>query len=194
MNIDLTVFNKVNIIDTCSIWNIISCTFFYSRALDHKCHFSITKFVEYECLFKARKNPSSAEQLVQERFRKEFNKGKFQSHGISISDLQDPDIVNLRKKIGMGELSSIAFARKINQCFLTDDQKGRRLASELLGAKRVQTTPHLLGHLIYLRVIIESEVDQLIKDHNDCERPLERFFREVQREALKIRFMTGNQS
>lgn len=95
----------------------------------------------------------------------------------------------MRKSLGIGELSSIAFARKINQCFLTDDQKGRKFAATILGSDRVQTTPQLLGYLVYDRRIIDGELEQIIKDHKEYGRPLETYFRNVHDEALRIRLM-----
>lgn len=191
MSIDLTRFNKINVIDTCSIWNIISSDKLYLLALEIRCFFSLTKFVEYECLYKPRKNPIAFEILLQKKLKDEIIKGKFESHSLSIADIQDAQILALRKSIGIGELSSIAFARKINQNFLTDDQKGRKLAISILGNEKVQTTPQLLGYLVFDRRIIDGELEQIIKDHNEYSRPLERHFRYVHDEALRIRLMTN---
>ncbi len=80
MNINLTTFNRINVIDTCSIWNLISCNKLYKLALDIKCFFSLTKFVEYECIYKPRKNSSEPELFLQSKLRSEIDKGKFLSH------------------------------------------------------------------------------------------------------------------
>ncbi len=189
MNINLTQFNNINVIDTCAIWNIISCPLFFDRAIQNKCFFSMTQFVEYESLIKTRSNPTASELRIQNVLRTEIRKGSFKIHPITIADIQDSDIVKSRKSLGIGELSSIAFARKISQCFLTDDQPARRFASTILGNEKVQTTPHLLGYLIFQRIIIDGELDQIIKDHNAFDRPLEKFFREVYNEALRIRLL-----
>jgi predicted nucleic acid-binding protein len=186
MTINITIFSKINVIDTCAIWNLISCNLFYSRAIESQCFFSLTRFVEYECLLKKRHAPTASELQMQGRLRQELAKGKFRVHTLSVADIQDIQILDLRKKLGMGELSSIAFAKKINQCFLTDDQPARRFASPILGNDKVQTVPQLLGFLIYKRIITDGEVDEIIKDHSACGRTLEQYFREVKKEALRI--------
>ena len=191
MSINYTTFNKINVIDTCAIWNLLSSNMLYSLSIEIKCFFSLTKFVEYECIHKSRKNPSEEEVLLQIKLRNEIKKGKFLCHSLSISDIQDIEILQLRKSLGIGELSSIAFARKINQSFLTDDQKGRKFAKEILGNDRVQTTPHLLGYLVYERKIIDGEIDQIIIDHKKFSKPLEPHFRTAHNEALRIRLMTN---
>ena len=73
MTIDITSFHKVNIIDSCSIWNILCCNLFYSRALENQCEFSITKYVEYECLYKPRSNESSFDTEIKKRLHRNIN-------------------------------------------------------------------------------------------------------------------------
>jgi hypothetical protein len=87
----------------------------------------------------------------------------------------------------MGELSSIAFAKKINQYFLTDDQPARKLAEAILGTDKVQTTPHLIGYLFFHRHFIDEDLETIIQEHKGFKRPLEPYFREAYFEALRIR-------
>jgi len=58
---DITTYHKLNVIDTCSIWNIISCPRIYSATIDALCYFSFTEYVHYECLFKKRSNSTPKE-------------------------------------------------------------------------------------------------------------------------------------
>lgn len=187
MRINIKIFNKINIIDSCAIWNILSCNIVYTAAIANGLHFSFTKFVEYECLVRQRSSPSQSDLSLQARLREQLTKGNFKSHSISISDIQEIDILTSRKRLGLGELSSIVFAKKIGQSFLTDDQKARTLASTILGKEKVQTTPHLLGYLFHERHIIDGDLEQIINDHKAHDRPLEPYFRQVYEEALQIR-------
>jgi len=50
--------------------------------------------------------------------------------------------------LGIGGLSSIAFSKKINQSFLTDDQNARKIAKEILRDDKIQTTPHIVGWFV----------------------------------------------
>lgn len=189
MTIDITSFNKINIVDSCAIWNILSCNLLYTRTLSNKCYFSVTKFVEYECLTKVRSSPSDKDIQIQYRLRKEIGCSNIKTCSLSIDDLQDIQLLKARKNLGMGELSSIAFAMKINQSFLTDDQPARKFAASILGKDKVQTTPHLLGYFIFERIIIDNEVNEIIGEHNSFDRPLEPYFREVYGEAMRIQLM-----
>jgi hypothetical protein len=89
-------------------------------------------------------------------------------------------------------LSSIAFAKKISQAFLTDDLAARKFAAAALGADRVQTTPQLFGHLVYKRLILESEVSEVITNHKRVGRPLEPYLREASNEAFRLQLMIKN--
>lgn len=113
---------------------------------------------------------------------------------MSIEDLQEIEILESRKKLGKGELSIIAFAKKINQGIMTDDQQARKLGESVLGKDRIQTTPQLLGWFFYNRILIDSELDVICYEHTSKKRPLEKFFREVYHESLRIKLMCGNNS
>ena len=108
-------FNQYNVADSCSIWNILSSKTLYSAALTAtpKCYFSCTDFVYYECLIRPRKNESTPEKELRQLLINERNKGlQFQSYSLSIEDLQDVEVLENRKRVGKGELSSIIFAKK----------------------------------------------------------------------------------
>ena len=192
MNIDITVFNRFNVIDSCSIENILSSPTLYNAVKRSSCRFCYTKFVEYEMLYKPRKITTIASKNIQEKLKEETSHKIFECHNLSIEDLQEVEILEKRKKLGRGELSSIAFAKKINQCFMTDDKKARVLGIEVLGKDKVQTTPHLVGYLFYIRELIDQDIAIVIKEHSDCNRPLGRYYNDAYLEGLRIHVMCGN--
>src|SRR5688572_27858030 len=147
MGIDLSGFHPFNVTDTCAVWHILSSQVLYATARSAGCEFCITQFVLYECLHKPRKT-SKTGSLLQSRLRREQANGMFKNYPLAIDDLQDVGILENRKRLRKGELSSIAFAKKIGQAFLTDDQKARKLAVGVV-YRGVQTTPHLLGWLFF---------------------------------------------
>lgn len=173
MVIDIRNFNLLNVIDTCSIWNILSSKILYQASRNAKCNFCCTGFVIYECLYKPRTNQSQAKLELQERLLKEQKSGIFKSHHIDIEDLQEIEILEKRKHLSKGELSSIVFAKRTRQSFLTDDQGARILAANVLESSMVQTIPHLFGWLYYTDHLGDSDKDKIIKEHESYEnRPL----------------------
>jgi len=166
---------------------------FIFSCIETGCNFSYTQFVEYECLIKSRKSDTELEIKLKDKLRKEINKGKFKRFNISIDDLQEIELLEKRKKLGMGELSSIAFAKKVNHAFLTDDKTARTLANAILGEKMVQTTPHLVGYLFYIRILIDSDLSFIISEHNSSFANqwgrLDVYFNDVYLESMRIRLM-----
>jgi len=189
MKIDITSCNKINIIDSCSMWNVLSSLIVYSVIVENKFSFSVTKFVEYECLYKPRTNAIDKEKELQQKLKDEIKKGKITCHNLTIEDLQDDFILKHRNTIGIGELSSIAFAKKVSICFLTDDQKARKVGSDVLGKVNVQTTPLILGWLFYNNLLSDGDIDNIIASHKEYNRPLEKYFREVHTESLRLKYM-----
>ncbi len=88
----------------------------------------LTSFVHYKCMVKPRRALAEADQELRRRLQAEQRAGDFQAHSCGIGDLQDVKLLESRKRLGMGEISSIAFAMKIGQAVLTNDQKARKLA------------------------------------------------------------------
>ncbi len=113
MAIDPSTFHLVNVADTCSVWNVLSSARLHAAAKEARCEFCITSFVRYECLTKPRKAPSPAEAELMRRLAQEQRRGGFAAHSCDIGDLQAIKILESRKRLGKGELSSIAFAMKI---------------------------------------------------------------------------------
>ncbi|YAF98359.1 MAG: hypothetical protein AB3A66_12185 [Nodularia sp. CChRGM 3473] len=192
MAIDPSNFHKYNVIDSCAIWNILSSRLLYTTANNAGCIFCCTYFVYYECLHKPRKNPKQAEIELQNRFRQEYEEGKFKYYHLTIEDLQDVEILQSRKKKDKGELASIAFAKKINQAFLTDDQGARKLAAQSINNKMIQTTPHLLAWLIFINYLSDTDLQPIINEHKKYDRPLEKYFLNAYKIVLDYRLKAFN--
>lgn len=187
--VDITTFNLINIIDTCSIWNILSSKILYNKTQNVKCYFACTKYVVYECFYKPRKTVSEQDVLLQERLQDEKAKGHFPDFHISIEDLQDIEILTKRKNLSKGELSSMVFAKRLGHAFLTDDQGARKLASQFMDSSLVQTTPRLFGWLIYEELLNDSDVKLIIQEHEEFNRPLSPYLLEVYQDAMKFRLL-----
>lgn len=186
MAIDPSRFHPINVADTCSVWNILSSHRLLSAAKEARCEFCITTFVQYECLVKPRTAPTAADLELRERLIREQRSGCFQSHSCSVGDLQAVAILESRKRLGKGELSSIAFAMKIRRAVITDDQKARRLA-ESSGHSLTQTTPHLHAWLIFTGRLSDADHRLVVSQHNAMEGPLEPHLRRAYELALQCR-------
>ena len=191
MAIDPSHFHILNVSDTCAVWNVLSSKLLYQSALSSRCVFSCTGYVEYECLFKPRQNRTEEDEELQSRLRIARGNGQFQSYQLEIDDLLEVEILEKRKKLGKGELSSIAFAKRTQQSFHTDDKGARKLASQVLGEKRVQTTPHLFGWLFFKQALSDADKEAIIKEHESCGRPLRPYFEEMYMRALEYRLMAN---
>ncbi len=196
IELDPSCFRPLNVTDACGVWNILSSKILYNTAtsVPAKCVFSCTGFVHYECLIKPRNNKTDEEMELRRRLTCEIKKGQFKSYHLEIEDLQEIEILEQRKKLGKGELSSIAFAKRTRQAFLTDDDKARKLAEKVMERKSVQTTPHLLGWLFYRNLLSDSEKEAIINEHNKFRIKkwgnLEKHFEVMYERSLKYRLMS----
>ena len=187
MAIDPSKFHLVNVADTCSVWNVLSSVRLHAAAKEARCEFCITSFVRYECLNKPRKKvPTDAENELMRRLTQEQGRGGFATHSCDIDDLQAIKVLENRKRLGMGELSSIAFAMKIRQAVITDDMKARKLA-EQSGHVLTQTTPHLFSWLIFKGRLGDSDKSTVIEQHEAMDRPLTPHFEDAYATALQCR-------
>jgi hypothetical protein len=191
MVIDVSSFYRHNITDTCAIWNILSSPTLYRHARQAGVSFVCTSFVVYECLFKPRRAPNPIDVELQRRLMVARGKGGFVAYPLDLADLQTIEVLESRKRLGKGELSSLAFALKTRQAFLTDDQKARRLAREVLQESPIQTTPHLLGWLFFSAELVDSEKDQIQDEHAKMGGVLALYFEEAYLEACRCRSMSG---
>lgn len=180
MAIDPSKFHAVNVVDTCGVWNILSSRLLHATALDAGCDLCITETIRYECVDKERTSPTAGEKILIERFRLARARGQFQSHAVSIEDIQA--LSGLRGRMGKGEISAIAFALKIGHAVLTDDQKARRRANES-GCRYVQTTPHLLGWLMFRSRLGDTDLDTIVMQHEEVEGTLKKYFQDAASEA-----------
>lgn len=190
MRINVSEFRPYNVIDTCAVWNVLSSRVLYSTAHSAGCVFCITQFVQYECLHKPRK-PSAHGPILQQRLQQEQLKGDFQAYTLTVEDLQDVSILESRRKLSKGELSSIAFAKKIGQAFLTDDQKARKLAEGILD-QLVQTTPHLLGWLFFSGRLSDGDKKTIIDEHILLAGTLSPHFEVIYSESLRCQLLQRN--
>jgi hypothetical protein len=190
MRINVSQFHQYNVTDTCAVWNVLSSRVLYLTARSAGCVFCITQFVQYECLHKPRK-ASTHGPILQRRLQEEQLKGNFQAYTLTVEDLQDISILESRKRLSKGELSSIVFAKKISQAFLTDDQKARKLAEGLLD-RSVQTTPHLLGWLFFNGRLTDGDKKTIIDQHVGLAGTLSPHFEAVYCESLRCQLLQRN--
>lgn len=189
MAIDPSKFHLINVADTCSVWNVLSSTRLHNAAKEARCEFCITSFVRYECLTKPRKTPTRAETELAQRLAREQSRGGFATHSCDIRDLQTIQVLESRKRLGKGELSSIAFAMKIGHAVITDDMKARTLAQSS-GHALTQTTAHLFAWLIFSGRLGDSDKAVVLAQHEAMERPLAPHFNKAYEIALQCRLNT----
>lgn len=195
MSFNPSIFHKINVADTCAVWNILSSAMLLCRASAAKCDFCITSFVLYECLHKPRNRPSSPEEnRLVESLKRELHAKRFRTYQLEIEDLQDVAVLERRRNLGKGELSSMIFARKVNQAFMTDDQRARKLAATILDDNKIQTVVWLLGWLIYSGYLTDGEAKQVIEEHEQNGRPLKPYMEIIYRTALERRLMDAGQN
>ena len=187
MATDPSQFHTLNVTDTCSLWNLLSSQCMYAAARDASCSFCCTTFVIYECLHKQRSTNTPEDEELKLRLKRETDNQRIVAYSLDVADLQDVAVLENRRRLSKGELSSIAFAQKTRQAFLTDDQKARKLAEVVLASKMTQTTPHLFGWLIFTCRLSDTDKDRVIDEHERLNRPLRPHFEAMYLEALRCR-------
>lgn len=184
---------KAVVADTCAVWNVLSSAVLHRVCVGSGFEFAITEFVLYECLHKPRREKTSDKRL-QERLRAARDQNQFKSYSLSVEDLQDVAILEQRKRVSKGELSSLAFAQKVRLSVQTDDQRARKLAALVLTEDRVQTTPHVLGWLFFEGRLADGDLACIVEEHESFERPLRRFFDQMYHEAMRCRLLARTAS
>jgi hypothetical protein len=183
-------FEKLNVADTCSLWNILASKLLSSTADAVGVKLCSTTFVRYECLHKP--GPPRAERAeLQKRLNTKIDNGSIQCHPIEIEDLQELEILQNRKRLSVGELSVIIFARKTRQAVLTDDIGAQKLARQELGAALVQSTPHLFAWLYFNSRMNDADKDQIVADLKSLGRNLHPHLDEYHTEAQRCRVMAN---
>ena len=186
---DLSRFHLATVADTCAIWNVLASPRLTRAARVAGCIFSLTTYVLYECLHKPRKEDSPEDRELQNRLSAARMGELFQSHTLSLADLQDVARLEARKRVGKGELSCIAFARRTGLAVLTDDTGAQKLGVQELPNERVQSSPHLFGWLVFAGHITDADVEPIVSEHVAMRRHRGEDFRGSYREALRIRLL-----
>jgi hypothetical protein len=192
---DISQFLKWNVADTCSIWNLMASNLLYVTARDVGVTLCCTNFILYECLHKPGQTRPEREEL-QRRLRIRIAEGAITTHAIELEDLQDLEVLRNRKKLSIGELSVIVFARKTKQAVLTDDRGAQNLSRLVLSPGTVQSTPHLFAWLYFKSLLSDGDKDQIVGDLKSLGRSLaphlDNYHSEAQRcRALASRPATG---
>ncbi len=183
MSTDPSRFHPLNVTDTCSVWNVLSSNVLYGAARKAGCIFCVTAYVRYELLDKPRKSSHTADQELKRRLRQEQASGRFEAHPCTIDDLQAIGLLADRRALGVGELSSIAFALKIGHGFLSDDKKAYNLAVDRRVAA-TQSVPDLLEWLVFTGGLTDEEALRVIEEHKALARSLAAQLNDARERAL----------
>lgn len=180
-----------NVVDSCSVSNLLASATLTDAAFRSRFTGCITATVEYECLMK----PHGGKQEhieVQRRLRELMADGRIRAHPIGLDELQEMHVLAERRRVGRGELSCIVFAKKVGISVMTDDRKGTRFARDLLGGEnRAQGTPRLLGWLLYNDHLAGGSLDAVVAEHTSMGRPLGKVYRRMHEWIDHCRSMKG---
>lgn len=180
---------KVVVVDTCSVWNVLSSRILHRACVASGFDFALTTFVLYECLYKPRTERRAADDVLRERLKEARKRQQFKDVSLALEDLQHVAILEQRKRLAKGELSAIAFARRVGLAFQTDDKGARKLAATALVNDHIQTTPHVLGWLFYQGHLADADLSEVLCEHESFGRPLGTFFQEMYEEAMRCRLL-----
>lgn len=181
-------FRLGNVADTCSIWNLLASRVLHSAAKSASVSFCCTQFVRYECLHKPGQVRPERIQL-QERLKMEVNNQSIKCCDIDLEDLQDVVVLERRKKLSKGELSSMIFAKKTAQAFMTDDIKASKLAGHIMPLDQIQSTPHLMSWLYFSGRLQDSDKDKIVAELQQLGRNLQPHIDKAYVEGLRCRLM-----
>jgi len=181
-----------NITDTCAVWNLLSSDRLLAAALMRRCEFAITRVVLYECLLKPRTRADIHDDELRSRLVREREAKRFRDLPLTLEDVQEVARLQERRRLGHGELASIAFAKRTHSAFCSDDMNAVKLAEAVLGRDRVQTTPHLLGWLVFDGTLGDGDVADVIRQHREAGGPLAPHLDTMSREGLRCRLMVRN--
>jgi hypothetical protein len=191
--IDVSKFILYNVVDTCSLWNLLASKLLHSRATAAGVELCCTNFVVYECLYK--KSADLAERAeLQRRLKVQVDNGKIKSYAIDVEDLQDVDALRSRKRLSLGELSVLVFASKTKQAALTDDRGAQKLARTSIQLLVVQDTPHLVGWLYFQSLLGDDDIDSIKCELRQLSRNLSPRLEEYYVEAQRCRAVQMQQA
>jgi len=190
--VDVSKFEKLNVADTCSVWNVLASRLLYEAAKCARVMLCMSEFVRYECLHKPGRNRPERLEL-QGRLRREIERGTITSYSLGIEDLQDVEILQSRRSLSKGELASIALAKKTGQAFMSDDKAAFKLAIRALPTYRVQSTPHLAAWLCFTGLLAGTDKAQIAAQLAEVNRNLEPHLGQAFLEALRCKLMSSAQ-
>ncbi|WP_342240852.1 hypothetical protein [Inquilinus sp. OTU3971] len=193
ITVDVRTFAAVNAIDTCSIWNLLSSNRLFRAALRRQCFFVVAPYVRYEALDKLWTRPTTSGLEMQVELRQLLSERRgFTEETVSLEDLQAVASAPEARRLGRGEIAALALARKLRSAVLTEDQRARRAAPKV-GVDVAQTTPHLLGWLLYEGELTDGDVPVVIAEHEariEANRGrLTRFLQMIYYEACRCRLL-----
>lgn len=191
MPIDPSSFHRVNVADTCAVWNILSSETLYLAAKKAGCSFCVTGVVQYELLIKPRSQRKTSDIELCGRLEREQAAGGFPSHACTIDDLRMVSALEERKKLGKGELSSIALAMRLYQAVITDDRKAAKLSRDA-GHGLTQTTPHLLSWLEFNDALSDADKRAVLEQHAELKGTLVRPFQDALEMARQCKANAGD--
>lgn len=178
--------------DSCSVQNVLSSATLYAACARGRFQFAVTRYCLYECLDKPRRANSAGDLTIRQRLRDARAKGGFVQHDLTVDDLQETAVLRLRKRLGAGELSTIALAKRFGIGVQTDDDRAEKLAVEVLGDDRVQTTPHVLGWMFFHGLLADHELAVVVEEHRSVGRNLGVRFSEAHVEACRVKLLRRN--
>jgi hypothetical protein len=187
---NVSIFHLGNITDTCAVWNLLSSVRLFRAAIRHGCEFAVTKVVLYECLVKPRSRRDAREDELRGRLERERIANRFIDYPLSLEDLQEVAQLATRRRLGHGELASIAFAKRTHTAFCSDDRNAQKLAEDVIGREHVQTTPHLLGWLVFHNRVGDGDIEPILQEHEEVGRPLRPHLKAMYEEGLRCRLLT----
>lgn len=186
--IDPSKFETLNVADTCSVWNVLASRVLHGAAKSARVSLCLTEFVRYECLHKPGQHwPERLE--LQKRLQREMRSRTIVSCSIEVEDLQEVTVLEARRRLSKGELSSIVLAKKTRQAFMTDDRKAAKLAFTVISTEKVQSTPHLLAWLYFTGLLLDSDKGLIVAQLAELNRNLDPHLENAYTEALRCKLM-----
>lgn len=91
-------------------------------------------------------------------------------------------------RLGYGEISCAALARRLRHAVLTDNKRDFR-AIEVLADGLLQTTPRLLGWLYLVGRLTDGDVKDVVEEHLDSGGHMSPIYERAHREACERRLM-----
>lgn len=167
ITVDLRAFEPVSSIDTCAVCNLFSSRRLLAAAIARGASFLVAGYVRYELLVNLRTDPTHGELAIQREAGAALRSaGVLSEQPVSIADLQALAGRPEAGRMGKGEIAALALALRMRKSFTTDDQGARR-ASVALGAGAAQTTPQMLGWLVYVGELTDGDVLTVVAQHEE---------------------------